>query len=70
MAVNSVFVDIDCPVFSGSRFKTIWQATPREYLSDFKESYYDLDALGINLNTKFYIKKCKNCSLVLVNSRL
>jgi 2-polyprenyl-3-methyl-5-hydroxy-6-metoxy-1,4-benzoquinol methylase len=65
--MENVFVDINCPVCDGKRFKTIWQSTPREFLSDFRKSYYNLKVLGIDLDTKFYIKKCRNCSFVCVN---
>jgi len=67
--MNSVFVDINCPVCDGSSFKNIWQSIPRHFLSDFQKSYYNLDVLGINLDTVFYIKKCRNCSFVFVNPR-
>ena len=67
--MENVFVDINCPVCSGERFKTVWRSTPRQFLSDFRKSYYNLDALGINLDTDFSIKKCKECSFVFVNPR-
>ena len=67
--VENVFVNINCPVCSGERFKTVWRSTPRQFLSDFRKSYYNLDALGINLDTDFSIKKCKDCSFVFVNPR-
>jgi 2-polyprenyl-3-methyl-5-hydroxy-6-metoxy-1,4-benzoquinol methylase len=67
--IENVFVDIDCPVCGGKVFKTVWRATPREFLSDFRQSYYNLDAIGVDLDTPFYIKRCKNCSFVFVNPR-
>jgi SAM-dependent methyltransferase len=67
--MDSVFVEINCPVCEGAKFKTIWQATPRQFLSDFRKSYYNLDALGIDMDTGFFIKKCRNCSFVFVNPR-
>lgn len=67
--MESIFVDINCPVCGGDRFKTIWRSTPRQFLSDFRKSYYNLEALGIGLDTKFYIKKCRDCSFVFVNPR-
>ena len=38
-------------------------------MSDFRKNYYNLDVLGIKLDTEFSIKKCKDCSFVLVNPR-
>ena len=67
--MENVFVNINCPVCDGERFTTVWRSTPRQFLSDFRKSYYNLDALGINLDTDFSIKKCKNCSFVFVNPR-
>ncbi|MGD2095008.1 MAG: class I SAM-dependent methyltransferase [Phycisphaerales bacterium] len=67
--MENVFVNINCPVCSGERFKTVWRSKPRQFLSDFRKSYYNLDALGINLGTDFSIKKCKDCSFVFVNPR-
>ncbi len=67
--MDSVFVEIDCPVCGGARFKTIWQAAPGQFLSDFRKSYYNLDALGIDMDTDFFIKKCRDCSFVFVNPR-
>ena len=67
--MDSVFIDISCPVCDGGRFKTVWRSTPRQFLSDFKKSYYNLEALGIDLDTAFYIKKCRSCSFVFVNPR-
>jgi len=68
--VENAFVNINCPVCGGERFKTVWQSTPRQFLSDFRKSYYNLDALGIDLDTGFSIKKCRDCSFVFVNPRL
>ncbi len=67
--MKNVFVNINCPVCGGDKFKTVWQSTPRHFLSTFRKSYYNLDALGIDLDTKFYIKKCRTCSFVFVNPR-
>ncbi len=67
--MENVFVNINCPVCNGGRFKTVWQSTPSEFLSDYRKSYYNLDALGINMDTAFSIKKCKDCSFVFVNPR-
>ncbi len=67
--MENVFVNINCPVCDGGQFKTIWQSTPMQFLSDFRKSYYNLDAIGLDMDTNFYIKKCKNCSLVFVNPR-
>lgn len=67
--MENVFVDINCPVCNGERFKTVWRSTPRQFLGDFRKSYYNLDALGINIDTTFSIKKCKDCSFVFVNPR-
>jgi len=67
--MENVFIDIDCPVCRGERFKTVWRATPKEFLSDFRQSYYNLDAPGVGLDTSFYIKRCRNCSFVFVNPR-
>ncbi len=68
--MENAFVNINCPVCGGERFKTVWQSTPRQFLSDFRKSYYNLDALGIDLDTGFSIKKCRDCSFVFVNPRL
>ena len=67
--MENVFINIKCPVCNGERFKTVWRATPGQFLSDFRKNYYNLDALGINMDTVFSIKKCKDCSFVLVNPR-
>jgi 2-polyprenyl-3-methyl-5-hydroxy-6-metoxy-1,4-benzoquinol methylase len=67
--VENVFVNINCPVCDGNKLKTIWQSTPRQFLNSFKKSYYNLDCLSIGLDTRFYIKKCRNCSFVFVNPR-
>ena len=67
--MENIFIDINCPVCGGTRLKTVWQATPKQFLSDFRKSYYNLDALGIGLDTEFYIKKCRDCSFVFVNPR-
>ena len=65
--MENIFIDINCPVCGGTRFKAVWRATPRQFLNDFRKSYYNIDALGIDYDTKFYIKKCKSCSFVFVN---
>lgn len=65
--MENIFIDINCPVCGGTGFKTVWRATPRQFLNDFRKSYYNIDALGIDYDTKFYIKKCKSCSFVFVN---
>jgi SAM-dependent methyltransferase len=67
--MDNVFVEIHCPICGEARFKTVWQATPRQFLSDFRKSYYNLDALGIGMDTLFFIKKCRDCSFVFVNPR-
>ena len=68
--MKDVFVHINCPVCGGTRFKTVWQSTPNEFLNDFRKSYYNLDALGIDMDTGFCIKKCRDCRFVFVNPRL
>lgn len=68
--MKDVFVHINCPVCGGARFKTVWQSTPREFLNTFRKSYYNLDALGIDMDTSFSIKKCRECRFVFVNPRL
>ena len=68
--MENVFVDIACPVCGGRRFKTVWQATPDQFLNEFRKSYYNLDALGIDMDTGFCIKKCRDCRFVFVNPRL
>jgi len=68
--MNNVFKEISCPVCKQNNFEIVWESTPDEFLSDMRKSYYNLDALNINKDTKFYIKKCKNCSFVFVNPRL
>lgn len=65
-----VFREIACPVCGGNSFETLLQITPGEFLSEHRKRYYDLDALGIDIETKFYIKKCKKCTFVFVNPRL
>lgn len=67
--MENVFVNIDCPVCGGKKFKTVWQSTPKQFLSDFRKSYYNLDVLGIKLDTEFSIKKCGDCPFVFVNPR-
>lgn len=67
--VENVFVNINCPVCDRNKFRTIWQSTPRQFLSSFKKSYYNLDCLSIGMDTRFYIKKRLNCSFVFVNPR-
>ena len=69
IVVENVFVDINCPICGGEKFKIVWESTPRQFLSDFRKSYYNLDALGIDLDTRFCIKKCRGCSFVFVNPR-
>jgi 2-polyprenyl-3-methyl-5-hydroxy-6-metoxy-1,4-benzoquinol methylase len=69
-SVKDVFVHINCPVCGGERFKTVWRSTPGQFLNDFRKSYYNLDALGIGMNTGFCIKKCRDCRFVFVNPRL
>lgn len=68
--MKDVFVHINCPVCGGARFKTVWRSTPGEFLNDFRKSYYNLDALGIGMDTDFCIKKCRECRFVFVNPRL
>lgn len=68
--VKDVFVHINCPVCGGARFRTVWRSTPSRFLSDFRKGYYNLEALGIDMNTDFYIKKCRDCRFVFVNPRL
>jgi 2-polyprenyl-3-methyl-5-hydroxy-6-metoxy-1,4-benzoquinol methylase len=67
--VNGAFVEIDCPVCGSNSFKTVLEITPDKFLSDYRKKYYDLKSLDIDLNTKFYFKKCKKCSFVFVNPR-
>jgi len=67
--MENVFVNIDCPVCGGKEFKIVWRATPEQFLNDFRKEYYNLDVLGIKLDTEFSIKKCKDCSFVFVNPR-
>ncbi|MHC4539785.1 MAG: class I SAM-dependent methyltransferase [Planctomycetota bacterium] len=69
VVMGSAFVSINCPVCGGDSFKTVWQSAPRQFLSDFKKSYYNLEVLGIDLDTEFYIRKCRSCSFVFVNPR-
>ena len=67
--MNDVFVEIDCPVCGSRDFKVIFAITPDEFLNNYRKKYYNLDAMGINLHTRFYFKKCKRCSFVFVNPR-
>lgn len=67
---KDIFVNISCPVCGGDSFKTILKFTPDEFLNEERKKYYNLDVLGVNLKTNFFIKKCKKCGFVFVNPRL
>jgi len=67
--MDRVFVEIDCPICGGDSFKTVWRSTPGQFLGNFRKSYYNLDALGIDMDTSFFIKKCRGCAFVFVNPR-
>jgi len=67
---KNVFVNIDCPVCKGNSFKTVIKFTPDDFLNEERKKYYNLEALGIDLKTNFFIKKCKKCGFVFVNPRL
>ena len=68
--MNEAFRLIECPVCGGQSFKLVLETTPRDFLLEQRKQYYDLDALGIDINTKFHIRKCTACSFVFVNPRL
>lgn len=67
--MEKIFVDINCPVCGGKTFNTILKFAPDEFLSKARKQYYNLEVLGIDLKTNFFIKKCKKCGFVLVNPR-
>jgi transcription elongation factor Elf1 len=67
---KQIFRHINCPVCGGNNFSTVLKFTPDEFLNEERKNYYNLEALGIDLKTKFFIKKCKKCGFVLVNPRL
>jgi 2-polyprenyl-3-methyl-5-hydroxy-6-metoxy-1,4-benzoquinol methylase len=67
--MNGSFVEIDCPVCGSNSFKTVLEITPDKFLSGYRKKYYNLKVMGIDLHTKFYFKKCKQCLFVFVNPR-
>ncbi|MDQ1284093.1 MAG: Methyltransferase type 12 [Patescibacteria group bacterium] len=67
---NNIFEHIDCPVCDGNSFKTVLKFTPDEFLNEERKKYYNVDVLGVDLKTNFFIKKCKKCGFVFVNPRL
>jgi len=68
--MNEIFNEIDCPVCGSNVFKNILIITPEQFLNDYRKKYYNLESMGINLDTKFFFQKCKNCSFVFVNPRI
>lgn len=67
---NNSFRNIDCPVCGNGSFGVVLKFTPDQFLNEERKKYYNLKALEIDLNTNFFIKKCKKCGFVLVNPRL
>lgn len=67
---SNIFRDIDCPICGNHSFGVVIKFTPDQFLSENRKEYYNLEALGIDLNTNFFIKKCKKCGFVFVNPRL
>jgi len=67
---NSIFRNINCPICENNSFTIVIKLTPRQFLNEERKKYYNLDSLGVNLDTNFYIKKCKKCKFVFVNPRL
>ena len=68
--MNNIFEEIACPICNSKIMNTVLEFTPDEFMNDMRKSYYNLEVLNIKNDTKFYIKKCKNCSFVFVNPRL
>lgn len=68
--MNDIFQMIDCPVCGEQSFKVVFETTPREFINEQRKSYYDLNAIGLDMDSKFYIRQCRNCSFVFVNPRL
>ena len=67
---NNIFRDIDCPICGNHNFDVVIKLTPKQFLNEERMEYYNLKALGIDLKTNFFIKKCKKCGFVFVNPRL
>ncbi|WP_052812997.1 surface carbohydrate biosynthesis protein [Desulfonatronum thioautotrophicum] len=64
------FVTIDCPVCGSREFSIYFEATPDQFLNDFRKRYYNLKVLEVTLQTIFSVKQCQVCSFVFLNPRL
>ncbi|HAT73382.1 MAG: Methyltransferase type 12 [Candidatus Moranbacteria bacterium GW2011_GWF2_36_839] len=67
---ENIFSSINCPVCKNNKFKIVIELTPDQFLNKERKEYYNLKVLGVDDNTKFFIKKCKKCGFVFVNPRL